>query len=120
MNWRALAVLVVFAFFLGALPAPGFPAPAGDSLSPQQAPSFNLEGKITQTEPGKFTVNTEENILFHIRYNEQTEIKRADGSAGSEKDLKVGSWVHVAGELSESGEITAAKIELQEQRPPRK
>jgi Domain of unknown function (DUF5666) len=90
---------------------------AGDSPSPQQAPSFTMEGKITQVGPGKLTVNTEENILFHVRYDDKTEIKRADGSAGSAKDLQVGTWVHVAGELSESGEIIAAKIELQERAP---
>lgn len=87
------------------------------AASPQQSPSFTMEGKITQAGPGKITVNTEENILFHIRYDDKTEIKRADGNAGSSKDLQVGSWVHVEGELSESGEVIAAKIELMQHAP---
>jgi hypothetical protein len=87
------------------------------AASPQQSPSFTMEGKITQSDPGRITVNTEENILFHIRYDDKTEIKRADGSAGSSKDLQAGSWVHVEGELSESGEVIAAKIELMQHAP---
>ena len=83
------------------------------AASAQGASTFTLEGKITEAESGKLTVNTEENILFHVRYDDKTEIKRADGSEGSAKDLKVGARVHVVGDLEESGEISASKIVLQ-------
>jgi Domain of unknown function (DUF5666) len=85
------------------------------ALSAQDASSFTLDGKITQAESGKLTINTEENILFHVTYGDKTEIKRADGSEGSAKDLKVGARVHVVGDLQESGEIAASSIKLQEQ-----
>lgn len=81
--------------------------------SGQETSSFTLDGKITQAESGKFTVNTEDNILFHVRYDDKTEIKRADGTDGSAKDLRVGVSVHVVGDLEESGEIAATKIKLQ-------
>lgn len=82
------------------------------ATSAQGAPTFTLEGKITEAESGKLTINTEENILFHVRYDDKTEIKRADGSEGSAKDLKVGARVHVVGDLEESGEISASEITL--------
>ncbi len=81
--------------------------------SPQGASTFTLDGKITEAAVGKLTVNTQENILFHVRYDDQTEIKRADGSAGTAKDLRVGAQIHVVGDLEESGEISATKIVLQ-------
>jgi Domain of unknown function (DUF5666) len=83
------------------------------SASAQESSSFTVEGKITQTESGKFTLNTQDNILFHVRYSDKTEIKRADGREGSAKDLSLGARVHVEGDLEESGEIAAAKIALQ-------
>jgi hypothetical protein len=87
------------------------------AASAQDASTFTLNGKITEAEAGKLTVNTEENILFHVRYDDKTEIKRADGSEGSAKDLKVGAQVHVVGDLEESGEISASKIVLQDKEP---
>jgi Domain of unknown function (DUF5666) len=95
--------------------AAGRAATLGRSASAQNPSSFTLDGKITEAEPGKITLNTEENMLFHVRYEDKTEIKRADGSDGSAKDLRVGVRVHVEGELEQSGEIAAAKITLQEQ-----
>lgn len=88
-------------------------SPASATGAPFNAPqssSFTLEGKITDLSPGKFTVNTEENILFHVVYNDQTEFKKPDGSAGSAKDLRKGLSVHVEGDLTESGEIVAQKV----------
>ncbi len=83
------------------------------ALPAPQATNFTLEGKITQHSPGKLTVNTGENIVFHVRYDEKTEIKRPDGSAGSAKDFRVGAKVKVEGDLTESGEVVAQKIEIQ-------
>jgi hypothetical protein len=83
-----------------------------------QAMSFTLEGKITQHTAGKLTVSTEENIIFHVHYGEKTEIKRQDGSQGSEKDLRVGLRIKVAGDLAESGEVEAQRIEIEPESPP--
>jgi len=81
-------------------------------VTPQET-NFTLEGTITQREPGKLTVSTEENIIFHVVYGEKTEIKRKDGSQGSDKDLAKGVKIKVEGDLAESGEITARKIEVE-------
>jgi len=78
--------------------------------------NFTLEGKITRLEPPKFTVSTEENIVFHVRYTDKTEIRRSDGSLGTSKDLRVGMLVHIEGDLSESGEVVAVTIQIV---PPR-
>ncbi len=87
-------------------------ADMASSLLRPQEPNFTLEGKIIRLEPGKFTVSTEENIVFHVRYTDKTEVKRADGSSGTPKDLRMNALVHVEGDLSESGEILAAKIQI--------
>jgi hypothetical protein len=84
------------------------------ALYPAQESNFNLEGKVTQKSEGKLTVSTEENIVFHVRYDEKTIIRLKDGVQGSEKDLKTGLKVRVEGDLSESGEITAHTIEVLE------
>ena len=83
-----------------------------EAASPQDT-NFTLEGKVTERAEGKLTVSTEENIIFHVVYGEKTEIKRKDGSAGTEKDLQKGVKIRVEGELAESGEINARKIELE-------
>jgi|SRR5579864_149660 len=78
-----------------------------------QGTNFTLDGKITEHTAGKLTVSTEENIIFHVRYTDKTEIKHQDGGAASEKDLSVGVKIHVDGDLNDSGEIAAQKIEIQ-------
>jgi len=88
------------------------PALVGD-VAAFQAMSFTLEGKITERAAGKLTVSTEENIVFHVNYSKKTEIKRHDGSQGSEKDLRVGVRIKVEGDLAESGEIESRKIEIE-------
>lgn len=75
--------------------------------------NFTLEGKVTKLEHEKFVVSTEENIIFHVRYTDKTAIQQADGTSASEKDLRVGITVRVEGDLSESGEIVAKKIQIQ-------
>lgn len=85
-----------------------------------QAMNFVLEGKITKSSPGQLVVSTQENIVFHVRYDEKTEIKRQDGSEGSSKDFRPGVIVKVDGELTESGEVVAHKIELRSESSSRK
>lgn len=78
-----------------------------------QETNFTLEGKISKLSPGKLTISGEGNIIFHVAYSDKTEIKRKDGSAGSAQDLRVGMTVRVGGDLTESGEVVAQKIEIQ-------
>jgi tRNA splicing ligase len=100
--------------------AVGFPRPLSPPNAARPTPAFalpqemnfTLQGKITQHAAGKLTVNTEGNIIFRVTYNDKTEITRADGSAGSSQDLQVGKTIHVDGDLQESGEIIAHKIEV--------
>lgn len=84
------------------------PAPAQD-----QGSQFDLEGKITDLSPGKLTVSTEDNIIFHVSYNQKTQIHRKDGTAGSSKDLASGERIKVEGQFSPAGVIEAQSIELE-------
>ena len=84
-----------------------------------QAMNFTVEGKINTLGQNKLTLNTEENIIFHVRYDDKTEFESDDGSPASSKDLRVGLRIRVEGDLTESGEIVALKIELLKA-PPKK
>jgi hypothetical protein len=84
-----------------------------------QAMNFTVEGKINTLGQNKLTLNTEENMLFHVRYDDKTEFKSDDGSPASSKDLRVGLRIKVEGDLTESGEIVALRIELLKT-PPKK
>lgn len=75
--------------------------------------NFTVEGKITEKTAGKLTVSSGENMIFHVLYNDKTEIKKKDGSSGTEGDLHTGLTISVAGDLAESGEITAKRIEIE-------
>lgn len=89
--------------------------------SQNDASGFTLEGKISKVETGKFTVSTEENIIFHVVYDDKTEIKHPDGSAAASKEFRVGAHVKAEGEFTESGEIAAKTIEIQpaaDSKPP--
>ena len=115
--WEAAAVVLVA--IAAALLGPDHAGALGpadtsalEAASPQDT-NFTLEGKVTERAEGKLTVSTEENIIFHVAYGEKTEIKRKDGSAGTENDLQKGVKIRVEGELAESGEINAKKIELE-------
>jgi hypothetical protein len=79
----------------------------------QQGMNFNLEGKITEHSAGKLTVSAEDNIIFHVTYDDNTRIYRKDGSAGSAKDLKTGIRIKVDGELSPAGVVEAHRIDLE-------
>jgi hypothetical protein len=94
-------------------------AQGGKILRGGQAMNFNVEGKINTLDHNKLTLNTEENIIFHVRYDDKTEFKSDDGSPASSKDLRVGLKIRVEGDLTESGEIVAQRIVLQKA-PPKK
>jgi len=104
------AILSVWLMPLSATPS----LPEAHSLLLRaQAMNFTVEGKVTRHDPGKLTISSGENIIFHVRYDDKTDIKRSDGSPGTAKDLRVGVVVRVEGELTEAGEIIAARIEIQ-------
>jgi hypothetical protein len=87
--------------------------PDGDLHPVQESESnFTLEGKVTQKSTGKLTISTEENIVFHVRYDEKTDIRLKDGTQGSDQDLKTGLTLAVEGEFNKSGEIVAHKIQV--------
>jgi hypothetical protein len=94
----------------------GSGARAAKTLQDSQAMNFTLEGKINSIDHNKLTVHTEENIIFHVSYNDKTEFKSDDGSPASSKDLRVGLKIHVDGDLTESGEIVAQKIVLEKKK----
>ena len=77
-----------------------------------QAMNFTVEGKVNTLGQNKLTVNSEGNIIFHVRYDDKTEFKSDDGSPASSKDLRVGLTIRVEGDLTESGEIVAQRITL--------
>lgn len=89
--------------------------------SQEDVSGFTLEGKISKVETAKFTVSTEGNIIFHVRYSDKTEIRHPDGSAATSKEFRVGAHVKAEGEFTDSGEIDAKKIEIQpaaDSKPP--
>jgi len=107
----ALASSLVFVLQLHATPT----ARSGPSIlsSSAQDMNFTLEGKISAITANRLTVSTEENIVFHVRYDDKTEIRKKDGSSAAAKDLRVGLRVGVEGDLTEAGEIIAKRIEIQ-------
>jgi hypothetical protein len=84
-----------------------------------QAMNFNVEGKINTLGQNKLTLRGEENMIFHVSYDDKTEFKSDDGSPAGSEDLRVGLRIKVEGDLTESGEIVARRIEL-EKTPPQK
>ena len=108
--------VVLVGFLLCALQFPkttlSSPLTATPALSAQEM-NFTLEGKITEKSAGKLTVSSGENIIFHVLYNDKTEIKKKDGSAATAQDLHIGLMISAAGDLAESGEITAKKIQIE-------
>lgn len=82
--------------------------------SSAQEMNFTVEGKITQLTSSTLTLSSGENIIFRVRFDDKTEIKHKDGSAGTARDLHVGLTVSVDGDLAESGEITAHRITIRE------
>jgi hypothetical protein len=84
-----------------------------ESFQESEPMPFSVEGKIHRLGPGKITLSTGENMLFHVVFDDKTEVRRQDGSAGSPKDLRVGLSIHVDGDLTESGQIVAHRIKIQ-------
>jgi len=115
MVTRRVAILSGLLLFTLQLSRTTFASPplAVPTLSAQEENNFTLEGKITEKAAGKLTISTGENMIFHVLYNDKTEIKKKDGSPGTAQDLHTGLTISVAGDLAESGEITAKKIAIE-------
>ncbi len=120
MRSNLIAAIVGFLLLVLQLPSTPLTAPPMASAFAAQDMNFTLEGKITAIAGERLTVSTEENIIFHVRYSDTTEIKKKDGTPGTAKDLHVGIRISVAGDLAESGEIMAKKIEIQTEAPQKK
>jgi hypothetical protein len=86
----------------------------GTQSASAQGTNFDLEGSISRHEAGKLTIDTGGNIIFHATYTDSTAIVHADGKPASEKDLNVGVKVHILGDLQESGEVKAQRIEIED------
>jgi len=113
----------ISAFFLASALAAGAASLSGSlsqSEAPGQAMNFTVEGKITEHTPGKLTLRAEGNMVFHVRYDDKTEVKNKDGSPASAKDLRTGLKVRIEGELTEAGEVIAQRIQLEEETAPPK
>jgi len=106
------AAIVIASLFAGLLLVHSAFTFSPPTLSAQDM-NFTLEGKITAKSEGKLTISSGENMIFHVLYNDKTEIKKKDGTPGTAQDLHTGLSVAVAGDLAESGEITAKTIEIE-------
>lgn len=110
---RCCRLCVAAILLIGLLPFAGCTGQTDvQPLNAGQESNFTVEGKVTQKSEGKLTVSSEENIVFHVRYDEKTDVRLKDGAQGSDKDLKTGLRVRVEGDLSESGEILAQRIQV--------
>ena len=96
--------------------SPCFGGRAGAALQADQAMNFTVEGTVNTLGQNKLTLRAEENVIFHVSYNDKTQFKSDDGSLSGGKDLRVGLAIRVEGDLEESGEIVAKKIELLKKR----
>ena len=111
---RRLAVLLAFLICTLPLCRTTFGATPGRAPTPAaQDGDFTMEGKITDKSASKLTISSSDNIIFHVLYNDKTEIKKKDGSPGTAQDLHIGVTISVAGDLADSGEITAKKISIE-------
>jgi hypothetical protein len=81
--------------------------------APGQNDDSTMEGKITEKSPGKLTINSGENMIFHVLYDDKTEITKKDGSPGTDQDLRRGVTISATGPFSESGAIAARKISIE-------
>lgn len=111
MKLTIRAIISALIVVLGSLLFAQMQSRPNAGLHSVQDSNFTLEGKVTQKSDGKLTVSTEENIVFHVRYDEKTAIRLKDGTQGSNKDLKTGLTVAVQGDFK-SGEILAHTIQV--------
>ncbi|MGH9358478.1 MAG: DUF5666 domain-containing protein [Terriglobia bacterium] len=111
-RFRSLSAVLLAPIALGLLITVQASVPPARA-SQQSGTNFGLEGKITKQSPGKLTVNSQDNMIFHVTYDNQTKITRKDGSAGSAADLVIGAQIRVDGSLDPQGVLEARRINLE-------
>lgn len=89
-----------------------FSAPA-PLAAPGQNDDSTMEGTITEKSAGKLTINSGDNMIFHVLYDDKTEITKKDGSPGTDRDLRSGVTISATGPFLESGAIAARKISIE-------
>lgn len=77
-----------------------------------QGDNFDLQGTIHAQSKDKLTIDSGGGIYFHVVYDDKTVIVGADGKSATEDALKVGVVVHVVGDLDETGQVKAQRIEI--------
>jgi hypothetical protein len=111
---RRLTILASSLLFMLLLSGMTFSFPPSGAPAPSpQEDYFTVEGKITEKTANRLTISTGENMVFHVTFDDKTEIKKKDGSPGTGQDLHTGLRVSIAGDLTESGEIKARKIAIE-------
>ncbi len=111
LYWAALAVLLL----LGPVPTGRFLHASGfqGQSPPPQDISFSVNGKITESSPGKLTVDSGQNMLFTVKYDSTTQIQHNDGSPAKASELRVGIKIMAKGDLTEAGDVIAKQITLE-------
>ena len=81
--------------------------------SPSQPIPFTLNGAITESSPGKLTVDGGQNMLFTVKYDSTTQIQFDGGGPAKASDLKVGVKILAKGVLTEAGDVIAKTITIE-------
>jgi hypothetical protein len=80
---------------------------------PPQDISFSVNGAITESSPGKLTVDSGQDMLFTVKYDSTTQIQHDDGNPAKASDLQVGIKILAKGELTEAGDVIAKIITIE-------
>ncbi|HUY14311.1 MAG TPA: DUF5666 domain-containing protein [Terriglobia bacterium] len=110
---RHFPVFVLLGMAAGALAAGSWTKLEARPAPQDSSSNFTLEGTISDPSPGKFTVDSGGQMIFHVTYDKNTTIHKKDGSAGAATDLVVGAKVKVVGDLDNSGVLEAHEIDLE-------
>ena len=116
MVTRRVAVLAGFLLFTLQFSRTTFASPPQPCppRQPKTISNFTLEGKITEKSAGKLTVSSGENMIFHVALQRQNGNQEKGRQPWHRpQDLHTGLKISVAGDLAESGEITAKKIAIE-------
>ncbi|HVB29598.1 MAG TPA: DUF5666 domain-containing protein [Terriglobia bacterium] len=111
LHFAALATLLLLGLALPGRPlyASGF---QGQNPPPQNI-SFSVNGTITESSPGKLTVDSGQDMLFTVKYDSTTQIQHDDGSPAKASELQVGVKILAKGDLTEAGDVIAKQITLE-------
>jgi len=111
---RGIALVTALLLGLGALGISLKASAAQGQNSPSQPIPFTLNGAITESSPGKLTVDGGQNMLFTVKYDSTTKIQFDGGGPAKGSDLKVGVKILAKGVLTEAGDVIAKTITIQQ------